>query len=59
MNKNIDDNDRIVIGVREWAIHEVFQEGFGLDRWLASTIDASVVVEIAKELEKYVLGDIS
>jgi len=63
MDKNIDDNDRIIIGVREWAVDSVFTKGFGLDRWLINTdevkmIVASVVVGIAKELEEYVLRGI-
>ena len=63
MNKNIIDDDRIIIGVREWAVDTVFIKGFGLDRWLLVTeadkkIDAKVVVEIAQELEEYVLGGI-
>ena len=63
MDKNINDNDRIIIGVREWAVDTVFIKGFGLDRWLLVTeadkkIDAKVVVEIAQELEEYVLGGI-
>ena len=63
MDKNISDNDRIVIGVREWAIDSVFTKGFGLDRWLQpdqkeKRINADVVVEIATELEKYVLREI-
>ena len=63
MNKNINDDDRIIIGVREWAVDTVFIKGFGLDRWLLVTeadkkIDAKVVVEIAQELEEYVLGGI-
>ena len=63
MNKNIIDDDRIIIGVREWAVDTVFIKGFGLDRWLLITeadkkIDAKVVVEIAQELEEYVLGGI-
>jgi len=63
MNKNINDDDRIIIGVREWAVDTVFIKGFGLDRWLLITeadkkIDAKVVVEIAQELEEYVLGGI-
>jgi hypothetical protein len=63
MDKNINDNDRIIIGVREWAIDSVFTKGFGLDRWLLITeedkkIDAKAVVGVAQELEEYVLRDI-
>ena len=63
MDKNINDNDRIIIGVREWAVDSVFTKGFGLDRWLITEedvkkINAKVIVEIAKELEEYVLRDV-
>ena len=63
MDKEINDKDRIIIGVREWAVDSVFMKGFGLDRWLLSDerskkIDAGVVVKIAKTLEEYVLRDI-
>ena len=64
MNKNINDNDRIIIGVREWAVDSVFTKGFGLDRWLqddehTKKINAGVVVELAAKLEGYVLKGIA
>jgi hypothetical protein len=60
MDKNIDDNDRIVIGVREWAIQEILRDGLQMDRWNRpnSPPDTKAICEIAKRLEEYVLGGI-
>ena len=61
MDKNINDNDRIIIGVREWAIGETLKS---LDPWLnpnAREVKDNVgkVVEYAKGLEEYVLREIT
>jgi len=58
MDKIID-SDRIIIGVREWAVETIFKLGMGLDRWLVNpdkVPDTKVVLEEAEKLEKYVLG---
>jgi len=62
MDKYINDEDRIVIGVREWAIQTVLG-----DKWIESNLVKDVrdrgttesVVKIAEELEEYVLGGIT
>ena len=61
MDKNKNDNDRIIIGVREWAIGETLRS---LDPWInpdARAIKENVgkVVEYAKGLEEYVLRGIT
>jgi len=48
MNKNIDDEDRIVIGVREWAVETALK-----NRAKRKSI------EYARELEDYVLRGIA
>ena len=60
MDKEIQDLDRIVIGVREWSVETVFRLGLGLDRWLAKAgevPDTKIVLEEATKLEEYVLRD--
>lgn len=52
MNKEINDNDRIVIGVREWAVKEAMSIHFDLFK---DNPDIVGVVKTATELEKYVL----
>ena len=62
MDKNINDNDRIIIGVREWAIETVLEKGLALDRWLQKgevSIDGESVIEQAGKFEEYVLGGIT
>jgi len=60
MDKEINELDRIVIGVREWAVVTVFSKGLEADRWLnhEKIPDAKVVCELAKNLEEYVLTGI-
>ena len=61
MDKNISDNDRIVIGVREWAIQTVLG-----DKWLETNLvkeireggSTKVLLEMASRLGSYVLGGI-
>ena len=56
MDKNINDNDRIIIGVREWAVHEATTIHYDL---LAEKLtDASALVETATKLEEYVVREI-
>lgn len=59
MDKNINDDDRIVIGVREWAISETMRNLSPLATIDAREIKENVnkVVEYAKGLEKYVLRE--
>ena len=62
MNKEINEFDRIVIGVREWSVKTVFELGMGMDRWMAEGVilpDTPVVLEEAAKLEEYVLRGIS
>lgn len=63
MNKEINEQDRIIIGVREWAVQEVIKDGLEMDKWLSyerrgNPIDAVYVCEVAQKLEGYVLRDI-
>jgi len=61
MNKNINDNDRIIIGVREWAVETIFRLGMGMDRWLHNEDampDTKTVLEEATKLEEYVVREI-
>jgi len=48
MDRNINDNDRIVIGVREWAIEKVYEKGD----------DVEIRLKTASKLEEFVLRDI-
>ena len=60
MDKNINDDDRIIIGVREWAIETVFTKGLEADRWYQhdKIPDTKAVCELASQLAEYVLGGI-
>ena len=61
MDKNINDNDRIIIGVREWAVETIFKLGMGMDRWLqkeGAMPDTKTVLEEATRLEEYVVREI-
>ena len=52
MNKEINELDRMTIGVREWAVEETIRDvGF-------QGIEAKVVLGYAKKLEEYVVGGI-
>ena len=60
MNKEINDNDRIIIGVREWALRETLRS---IDPWIHPDRkeikeDAGKVIGFAQKLEEYVLGGI-
>ena len=60
MDKNINDNDRIIIGVREWALQTVLGDkwvGRNLVEEAKETGNTKAIVETATELEGYVLGD--
>ena len=62
MNKEINELDRLTVGVREWAVETVFKLGMGLDRWLIQgnkVPDTKIVLEEATKLEEYVLGGIT
>lgn len=50
MNKEINELDRMIVGVREWAVQETVR-GLGF-------VQVDSVVECAEELEKYVLKGI-
>ena len=62
MDKQTNELDRIIIGVREWAIQTVLG-----DKWIEGNLVKDVrdggttesMVKIAKELEEYVLGGIT
>jgi len=60
MDKNINDNDRIIIGVREWAIEQTVREDMW--KWLPLTnkeiYDLDSILEVAMKLEEHVLRDI-
>ena len=61
MNKDINELDRLTVGVREWAVETIFRLGLGLDRWLVKSgevPDTKIVLEEATKLEKYVLNGI-
>jgi len=61
MDKNISDNDRIVIGVREWAIQTALGDkwvGMNLVAETRTTGETNILRRIAAELEEYVLGGI-
>jgi len=60
MNKEINDIDRMIIGVREWAVETTLRN---TTEWANPNTggyapSAGNVVGYAKELEKYVLGGI-
>jgi len=61
MDKNIYDNDRIIIGVREWAIERALGD-FWIDTNLVKAIrdggTTQEVTKVAKELEEYILEGI-
>ena len=51
MDKNINDNDRIVIGVREWVIQQTLLH-------TDEDVPMDVILNRASRLEKFVLGGI-
>jgi len=58
MDKQTNELDRIIIGVREWAVDSVWTKGIGLDRWTAQGVvlpDTKIVLEEARKLEDFVL----
>ena len=61
MYKEINEFDRMIVGVREWAVETIFRLGLEVDRWLTEPgemPDTKIVLEEATKLEKYVLKDI-
>ena len=50
MNKEINELDRMIVGVREWAVQET-AEGLGF-------VEVDSLLECAKKLEEYVLRGI-
>lgn len=61
MDKNINDEDRIVIGVREWAVETVLG-----DKWVGTNLVKQKgkgvtkdIVEAAAKLEEYVLRGVA
>jgi len=66
MDKNIIDDDRIIIGVREWAFKTVLSDPWCGHNWEMDRVDKKEaskrttkdLLETAKKLEKYVLGGI-
>ena len=61
MDKNINDHDRIIIGVREWAIQTAAGDFFvdtNLIEAIRKTRCAKPIIEMATALEEYVLGGI-
>lgn len=52
MNKEINELDRMIIGVREWAVEETLSDGS------YKGFEAEKMLEYAKKLEEYVLGGI-
>ena len=61
MNKEINELDRMTVGVREWAVDSIWTKGMGLDRWLVGAgkiPDTKIVLEEAAKLEEYVLRGI-
>ena len=60
MDKQTNELDRIIIGVREWTVETVFRLGMGMDRWLAKEgemPDTKTVLEEARKLEDFVLRE--
>jgi len=51
MDKNITDGDRIIIGVREWAIQQTFL-------YTSQEAPIDTILNRAGRLEKFVLGEI-
>ena len=58
MDKNINDNDRIIIGVREWAVQEVLNWNDGVLLGEDKIKRTDILTGIAQKLEEYVLRDI-
>ena len=60
MNKEINELDRMTIGVREWAVETILTKGLEMDRWLRpeSPPNTGTVCELATQLEEYVLRGI-
>lgn len=61
MNKEINEFDRMTIGVREWAIERVLcEESLWEDAATFPKIreDVGIILEAAGKLEEFVLGDI-
>ena len=56
MNKIIDDHDRIIIGVREWAVHEATKVYY--DVLENNHPSADEFLNTVAKLEEYVLGGI-
>ena len=55
MNKEINELDRMIIGVREWALQQILDEAWKR-REAARDLDEAIAE--AKKLEEYVLRDI-
>ena len=66
MDKNINDNDRIIIGVREWAFQTVLSDPWCGHNWEEDRLSRDEakkrttedLLATAKKLEEYVLRDI-
>ena len=56
MDKNITDDDRIIIGVREWAIQQTLL--YGSDVSTPKPVPVDSILNYAGRLEKFVLGEI-
>jgi hypothetical protein len=58
MDKNINELDRLIVGVREWAVETVMGDkwvGRNLVKEAQKTENTSAIVETATKLEEYVL----
>ena len=60
MYKEINELDRMTIGVREWAVETILTKGIEADRWYQSDKipNTEVVCKLATKLEEYVVGEI-
>ena len=56
MDKNISDNDRIIIGVREWAVKEAYLIHYDV---LQDHPNIAGIVKTATELEEYILKGVN